>query len=135
MANNPHLNILVQLAKIDGETDGSELDLIRQIGVSENISDKDIDHAIETTEIEDSIPSLEDFTDEQKIDLMTSLVLVMKIDGIVHKEEMKFSLRVIKKLGYGEDELFDLVSSTYSQPNMVENEGDIRARAKALLNK
>jgi hypothetical protein len=135
MANNPHLNILVQLAKIDGETDGSELELIRQIGNSENISDKDIDHAIETTEIQDSIPSLEEFTKDQRIDLMTNLVMVMKIDGIVHKEEMKFCLRVIKKLGYGEDELFDLVSSTYSQPNMVENESDIRIRAKALLDK
>ena len=122
MANNPHLNILVQLAKIDGEADGSELELIRQIGASDNISDEDIDHAIETTEIQDSIPSLEDFTDEQKIDLMTNLVLVMKIDGIVHKEEMKFWLRVIRKLGYGEDELFDLVSSTYSRPKMLENE-------------
>lgn len=135
MANNPHLNILVQLAKIDGETDGSELDLIRQIGNSENISGKDIDDAIETTEIQDSIPSLEEFTDDQKIDLMTNLVMVMKIDGIVHKEEMKFCLRVIKKFGYGEDELFDLVSSTSSEPNIVENESDIRSRAKTLLSK
>ena len=135
MANNPHLNILVQMAKIDGETDGSELDLIRQIGASENISDEDVDKAIETTSIEDTIPSLENLNEEDKVDLMTNLVLVMKIDGIVHKEEMKFCLKVIKKLGYDEDALFDLVSSTYSQPNMVENESDIRARAKALLSK
>ena len=135
MANNPHLNILVQMAKIDGETDGSELDLIRQIGASENISDEDVDKAIESTSIEDTIPSLENLNEEDKVDLMTNLVLVMKIDGIVHKEEMKFCLKVIKKLGYDEDALFDLVSSTYSQPNMVENESDIRARAKALLSK
>lgn len=135
MANNPHLNILVQLAKIDGETDGSELDLIRQIGVSENISDEDIDKAIETTGIEDIIPSLENLSEEDKIDLMTNLVLVMKIDGIVHKEEMKFCLKVIKKLGYDEDALFDLVSSTYSQPSSVEQQDDVRVRAKELLKK
>lgn len=135
MANNPHLNILVQLAKIDGETDGSELDLIRQIGVSESISDEDIDTAIETTGIDDTIPSLENLSEEDKIELMTNLVLVMKIDGIVHKEEMKFCLKVIKKLGYNEDALFDLVSSTYSQPSTQEQQEDVRARAKALLSK
>jgi uncharacterized tellurite resistance protein B-like protein len=135
MANNPHLNILVQLAKIDGETDGSELALIRQIGTSENISDEDIDIAIETTSIEDTIPSLEHLIREDKIELMTNLVLVMKIDGIVHKEEMKFCLKVIKKLGYDEDALFDLVSTTYSQPSTAEEQDDVRTRAKALLNK
>jgi len=135
MANNPHLNILVQMAKIDGETDGSELDLIRQIGNSENISDEDIDKAIETTSIEDTIPSLENLSEEDKIDLMTNLVLVMKIDGIVHKEEMKFCLKVIKKLGYNEDALFDLVSSTYSQPTSPEEQSTVRERAKELLKK
>ena len=135
MANNPHLNILVQLAKIDGETDGSELDLIRQIGVSESISDEDIDAAIETTGIADTIPSLENLSEDDKIELMTNLVLVMKIDGIVHKEEMKFCLKVIKKLGYNEDALFDLVSSTYSKPSTPEQQEDVRTRAKALLSK
>lgn len=135
MANNPHLNILVQLAKIDGETDGSELDLIRQIGASENVSDEDIDHAIETISVEDTIPSLENLSAEDKVDLMTNLVLVMKIDGIIHKEEMKYCMKVIKKLGYDEDALFDLVSTTYNQPNSSDQESDVRSRAEALLNK
>ena len=135
MTNNPHLNILVQLAKIDGETDGSELGLIRQIGVSENISDKDIDKAIETTSAEDIIPSLENLSKEDKVDLMTNLVLVMKIDGIIHKEEMKFCFKVIKKLGYDEDALFDLVSSTYSHPVSPEDQNSVRTRAKELLKK
>jgi len=133
MANNPHLSILVQMAKIDGETDGSELELIRQIGVSENISGVDIENAIESTEIEDTIPSLKNLSEDEKIDLMTNLVLVMKIDGIVHKEEMKFCLKVIKKLGYNEDALFDLVSTTYSQSNSAEQQEDVRSRAKELL--
>ena len=41
MASNPHLYILVQLAQIDGETDETELELIRQIGKSENLTDED----------------------------------------------------------------------------------------------
>jgi tellurite resistance protein len=114
---NPHLNILIQLAKVDGETDPSELELIRQIGTSENIADADIDVIIESTNIVDSIPSLEHFSENEKAELMANLVMVMKIDGKLHKEEMKFCLDVIRKLGYNEDMLFELVSTTYIDPS------------------
>ena len=92
MNDNPHLNILVQLAKIDGEADDSELELIREIGASKNVSDEDIENAIEMTEAEDTLPSLEELNHEDKIELMTNLVMVMKIDGRIDKEEMKFWL-------------------------------------------
>lgn len=133
MALNPHINILVQMAKIDGETDTAELELIRQIGASNNISDKDIESIIETTEAMDTIPSLENLSREEKVDLMTNLVLVMKIDGRVHKEEMKFCLKVLKKLGYDEDALFELVSTTYTDAVSDVNMEDIRKRAEELL--
>lgn len=133
MADNPHLNILVQLAKIDGETDGSELELIREIGASQNVSDEDIEKIIDNTEAEDTIPSLEHLSREQKVDLMANLVHVMKIDGRIDKEEMKFSLRVLKKLGYDEDALFELVSTTYVDPKEGIDISTIRFRAANFL--
>jgi tellurite resistance protein len=133
MKDNPHLNILVMMAKIDGETDGSELELIRQIGTSNNVSSEDIEMIIENTKADHTIPSLENLSREEKIDLMANLVLVMKIDGRIDKEEMKFCMRVLKKLGYGEEALFDLVSTTYLDPSHEINKGDIRKRAEKLL--
>ncbi|TRX62215.1 hypothetical protein FNH22_02525 [Fulvivirga sp. M361] len=133
MADNPHLNILVQLAKIDGETDGSELELIREIGASQNVSDKDIEKIIDNTEAADTIPSLEHLSREQKVDLMANLVHVMKIDGRIDKEEMKFSLRVLKKLGYDEDALFELVSTTYVDSKEGIDISTIRFRAANFL--
>lgn len=135
MKDNPHLNILVQLAKIDGETDSAELELIRQIGASTNVSPEDIDQIIVNTAVEDSIPSLEHLPPEEKVELMTNLVLVMKIDGIIHKEEMKFCLKVLKKLGYDEDALFDLVSTTFvgSEQEVVREE--VKKRAEKYLKK
>ncbi len=134
MKINPHINILVQLAKIDGETDSAELELIRQIGASNKVSDEDIEKIIAETAAQDTIPSLEHLSREEKVSLMTNLVMVMKIDGKIHKEEMKFCMRVLKKLGYEENSLFDLVSTTYIDPRLDEVDIDkIRARAEKYL--
>lgn len=132
---NPHLNILVQLAKIDGETDESELELIRQIGISENLSDADIDKIIDSTNATDSIPSLVHLNDDEKASLMANLVMVMKIDGKIQKEEMKFCLDIIKKLGYDEDTLFELVSTTYVDPSKDESLKELTNRAKKHIKK
>ena len=133
MKDNPHLNILVQLAKIDGETDTAELELIRQIGASQNVSDEDIEKIIESTETSSGIPSIEHLSKEEKIELMANLVLVMKIDGRIDKEEMKFCLKVLRKLGYDDDALFDLVSTTYTEKSEQVNKDDIKERAEKYL--
>lgn len=133
MKDNPHLNILVQLAKIDGETDVAELELIKQIGASQNVSDEDIEEIIENTEASDTIPSLESLPKDAKVELMTNLVLMMKIDGRIDKEEMKFCLKVLRKLGYDEDALFDLVSTTYIEKDADVNKEDIKKRAQKYL--
>ena len=134
MKDNPHLNILVMMAKIDGETDSAELELIRQIGASNNVSPEDIEAIIENTEADASIPSLEHLSRDQKVELMTNLVMVMKIDGRIDKEEMKFCMQVIKKLGYPESALFDLVSTTYVDPQQPVNKEAIKKRAEDFLN-
>ncbi|MDH5368288.1 MAG: TerB family tellurite resistance protein [Cyclobacteriaceae bacterium] len=133
MTNNPHLSILVQMAQIDGETDETELELIRQIGKSENLSDDDIDKVIDTTNHEGGVPSIENLSDKDKLELMTNLILVMKIDGIVHKNEMQFCLDMIDKMGYNKEAFYELVSST---TNDIMSDNDIqviRDKAKTLL--
>ncbi len=134
MKDNPHLDILVMMAKIDGETDSSELELIRQIGASNNVSSDDIDSIIENTASDQSIPSLLELSKEEKVELMTNLVMVMKIDGRIDKEEMKFCMQIIKKLGYEEEALFDLVSSTYVDPSKTIDKEEIKQRAEQYLN-
>ncbi len=134
MKDNPHLNILVMMAKIDGETDQAELELIRQIGASSNVSSEDIEEIIDNTEADQTVPSLNNLSKEEKVELMTNLVLVMKIDGRIDKEEMRFCFQVIKKMGYNEDALFDLVSTTYLDPKQEINRADIKKRAEKYLN-
>ena len=134
MTGNPHLNILVQLAKIDGETDEAELELIREIGASQNVSAEDIEEIIEKSEKETTLPSIAHLSDDAKAELMANLILMMKIDGRVHKEEMKFCFKVLKKLGYHEDVLFDMVSTTYVDPKEGMNVEEIKQKAVSQLN-
>ena len=110
--NIHHINILVQLAKIDGHASDSELDVIRRIGSSRLVSDVDIEKVIDLAETADPIPDLTHFSKEEKMDMMYDLVAVMKADGIVHKEEMKFCLSMVQKLGFKDEALFELVSNS-----------------------
>lgn len=133
LKDNPHLNILVMMAKVDGETDKAELALIRQIGASSKVSSDDIEKIIEETDADHSIPSLENLSRDQKIELMTNLVMVMKIDGRIRKEEMQFCMQVIKKLGYDENALFELVSTTRVDPSEDIDKEEIKKRAEKFL--
>ena len=72
------------------------MELIRQIGKSENLSDEDIDKVIESADHKEGIPSIDVFTTEQRLELMTNLVLVMKIDGIIHKNDLIIYLSIIQ---------------------------------------
>jgi len=130
---NPHLNILVQLAKVDGETDETELELIREIGKSNRLSDDDIEMVIETTEADDHLPALQELSPDEKTELMYNLVLMMKADGIIHREEMKFCLKVTRKLGFPDDALYELVSSTDVDQNLETNKEDLKEKSLKYL--
>ena len=132
---NPHLNILVQLAKVDGETDDTELDLIREIGKSNRLSDEDIDKVIEITDADDHLPSLQELSVDEKAELMYNLVLMMKADGIIHKEEMNFCLKVTRKMGFAENALYELVSSTDVDPDLGTNKDQLKENALKYLQK
>ena len=47
MKTTPHIELLIQLSRIDGEASHVELDLIREIGASENFSDEEFEKAME----------------------------------------------------------------------------------------
>lgn len=134
MKNNAHhINILVQLAKVDGKAFESELSVIRKIGSSKLVSDEDVEKAIETAEASDPVPDVSSFSEEEKLELIYDLVEVMKADGIIHKEEMKFCLAMTRKLGFEEDALFELVSNTVVDTTSPASKEDVISKARKYL--
>ena len=114
MNENPHLQILMQLARIDGETSESELILIREIAASSYVSEEDFQR-ITSRDNGQSIPSLEALTPEEKIELITNLVMVMKADGRIELREMNFCFDIVKKVGFSETLFINLVVGVFDQ--------------------
>ena len=129
-SNKPHLKVLVQLAKVDGMADDTELELIRQIGSSNKVSDEDVERAIEEAEALDSIPSLGHLSMEDRFDLVYNLVLVMKADGIIDPEEMRFIHDVVQKVGFQKEVIDDLISHSPDEDPDGSHRQEIIERAR-----
>ena len=120
MSNNPHIQILMQLARIDGDTSESELKLIREIGASKYVTRDEVDAILSDVDKESIIPSLEVLSDEEKVDLITNLVMVMKADGRIELREMNFCFDIIKKVGFSETLFINLVVGVFDQGKTME---------------
>jgi hypothetical protein len=125
-----HLNILIQLAKIDGEVATEEMDLIQELGKANGLS---IEQINATFNEEVSLDVLEDMTDDEKYDLIYSVVQLMKIDGKLYNEEIKFCARMASKLGYDENVLFELMLKIYADPDLCANKEDLKKHIQNFL--
>lgn len=125
-----HLNILVQLAKVDGVVVKEEIDLITQIGKANGMSDDEINECfMEESPIED----LSGIPNDQKYDYIYSIVQLMKIDGRLYKEEIKFCARMSSKLGYNENVLLELMLKIYSDPHLSADKDQIKSTIQGYL--
>ena len=81
-----HLNLLVQLAKIDRVVVQDEIDLIKQIGKANGMSSDDISACFEDPTL---IEDLDTLSNDEKYEYIYSIVKLMKIDGRLYKEELR----------------------------------------------
>lgn len=109
--SKPLLSILVNLAKIDGEIVPLELDKIHQIGTANGMSEQEI---IDVVNKPDQGLNLSALSDDDRFEYLYSLVELMKADGKLYLEEIKFCSKVAAKLGYDEAVMYDLITEVYS---------------------
>jgi len=110
----------MQLARVDGETSEAEITLIKEIAKSKYVSDDAVSEAYALAQKEDRIPSVEFLSFEEKVDLLTNLVLVMRADGRIELREMDFCFDVVKKIGFSETQFFNLVVGVFDKENVIE---------------
>lgn len=125
-----HLNILVQLAKVDGVVVKEEIDLITHIGKANGMTDEEINECF-TDEI--PIGDLSNLSDDTKYEYIYSIVQLMKIDGRLYKEEIEFCARISAKLGYNEDVLLQLMIKIYSDPHISADKYHIKSTIQNYL--
>ena len=101
-----HLKLLVSLARVDGEVVEKEKQYIINIGQANHFLVSEIlplfagDH-------EQFVP--EKLTKDEKFDYIFTLVQLMRIDGRIYQDEIKYCAQVASRLGYQRDLLFELM--------------------------
>lgn len=125
-----HLNILVQLAKIDGVVVKQEIDLITQVGKANGLTEEEINECFTDDQ---PIGDLSELTDDQKYDYIYSIVQLMKIDGRLYKEEIEFCARISAKLGYDENVLLELMLKIYSDPHINADKDQLKVTIQNYL--
>lgn len=126
------MNLLVQLARVDGVVVQDEIDLIRQIGEANGLSTAEISACFEDPSL---IEDLDSLTDDEKYDYIYNIVQLMKIDGRLYKEEIRFCARLASKLGYSEEVLMELMLKIYSDPDISAEKTMLKATIQKYLKK
>ena len=125
-----HLNLLVQLARVDGVVVQDEIDLIKQIGEANGMSTDEISACFEDPSL---IEDLDGLTDDEKYEYIYSIVQLMKIDGRLYKEEISFCAKMVSKLGYSEEVLLELMLKIYSDPEISADKESLKATIQRYL--
>lgn len=130
--NRTHLNLLVQLAKVDGVVVQDEIDLIKQIGEAGGMTSDEIGASFEDPS---QIGDLGALSDDEKYNYLYDIVRLMKIDGRLYKEEIRFCARMASRLGYQEDVLLELMHKIYSDPDISTDKESLKVTIQQYLKK
>jgi hypothetical protein len=125
-----HLNILVQLARVDGVVVQDEIDLIKQVGKANGMSSDEISQCFEDPEM---VEDLDKISDDEKYEFIYNIVQLMKIDGRLYKEEISFCAKMISKLGYDEEVLLELMLKIYSDPEITTDKASLKSTIQKYL--
>ena len=125
-----HLNILVQLAKVDGVIVQDEIDLIKQIGAANGMSSVEISQCFDDPNLIDDLGELDD---DEKYEFIYNIVQLMKIDGRLYKEELKYCAKMASKMGYDEEVLMELMIKMYSDTEITANKESLKSTIQKYL--
>jgi len=101
------MKLLINLAKVDGQVADKEKNYLINIGRANGIYPDEI-YPLFTQSHEILVPA--NLTDDQKFELIVSLVQLMKLDERMYREEIAFCGQVASRLGYNKQVMFELLS-------------------------
>lgn len=105
------MKLLINLAKVDGQVADKEKNHLITIGRANGIYPDEIYPLF--TQSHEVVVS-ENLSDDQKFDLIFSLIQLMKLDERMYREEIVFCSEVAAKLGYNKQVMFELLSHVKS---------------------
>lgn len=127
---NRQLNILIQLATIDGTLAGKEKKLIEHIAKVNNVDEKQINQLLNKPE---PISDLNHLTDDERFEYLYLVIQLMKVDGQVFKSEIVFCENIAEKLGYKKKVVAELSKNIYSDPSITADRQMLQEKAEKFL--
>ena len=121
------LSMLIKLANIDNDFAEDEKNMIYMVGKANGVTEEDIDNLLENPE---SLPPVDDMSDNEKFEYLYSVVQLMKIDKEIYLSEIKYCEEVAEKLGFKKAVIAELSSKIYSNPSITANKDSLK---KAIL--
>jgi uncharacterized tellurite resistance protein B-like protein len=126
------MKLLINLAKVDGQVADKEKSHLVNIGRANGIYPDEI-YPLFTQNHEVVIP--QHLTDDQKFDLILSLIQLMKLDERMYREEIVFCGQVASKLGYNNEVMFELLSHVKSAGMDAAEVETLKAITQMFLNR
>jgi len=120
------LNILIQLATVDGTLATKERKLIEHIAKVNNIDEEQIKELLNQPE---PIPDLQHLSEDERFEYLYMVIQLMKVDGQVFKSEIVFCEEIAEKLGYKKKVVSELSKNIYSDPSITADRDMLRNKA------
>ena len=125
------LNILIQLATVDGKLATKERKLIEHIAKVNNVNEDEINQLLNKPE---PITDLGHLSEDERFEYLYMVIQVMKIDGQVFKSEIVFCEEIAEKLGYKKKVVAELSKNIYSDPSITADREMLRNTALKFRN-
>lgn len=106
MTDLSRMKLLINLAKVDGQVADKEKNYLINIGRANGIYPDEL-YPLFTQVHEVLVPG--NLSDDQKFELIFSLIQLMKLDERMYREEIRFCGQVAAKLGYNKQVMFELL--------------------------
>jgi uncharacterized membrane protein YebE (DUF533 family) len=124
------LNILIQLATIDGTLAGKERKLIEHMARVNNIDENEISELLNQPQ---PIANLANLTEDERFEYLYMVIQLMKIDGQVFKSEIVFCEEIAEKLGFKKKVVAELSKYIYSDPSITSDRQMLRNKASKYM--
>ncbi|MBY0434106.1 MAG: TerB family tellurite resistance protein [Cyclobacteriaceae bacterium] len=130
MVTLQQLKLLVNLASIDGSLADKERQFIINIGQANHLLVAEI-LPLFSSKHETVVP--DQLTADEKFELLLKLVQLMKIDGKLYKDEIKYCAQVASKLGYREEVMVELMLNAKAAPQGEDEINALRQLTQTYL--
>jgi uncharacterized tellurite resistance protein B-like protein len=126
------LKVLTDLAKTDGILDSSEEKIIRRIGITNGMTEAQVKEILNSPNPE---YDLNTFEVDEKFDLLFHAIEVMKVDGKVYNEEVRFCEKLALELGFELSAVMELYGSIHPNVKISGQKEQLKRKVMSMQKK